>query len=179
MKNEEQFVVVRFPLSDEQVDKFCDGAEREMVVSRDDRKVAEAGIRNVAAPIPPCADVETVGWARDYVFAALKNPGCCAVSIHNEFEGGVPLVRRTDMEAQVALAYEKGWAAGKRDACNQQARVAAEKDADIKRLKMALSDIWCTLLQATESEAPTDNLVSSALKVLRWSDAAINGRPVE
>lgn len=46
---------------------------------------------------------------------------------------GTPIQQCADVET-VASAYEKGWAAGKRDACNQQSRVVAEKDAEIAQL---------------------------------------------
>ncbi|GCE85120.1 hypothetical protein [Komagataeibacter diospyri] len=113
MKNEEQFVMVRLPLSDEQHDTFYRLTRRDS---------AEAALIAISAPIPPCADVETVGWGRETSFVDIKAPGCHAVSIHKEWDGGIPLVRRTDMEAQVA-------------------KVAAEKDAEIARLSAVLLEI--------------------------------------
>lgn len=112
MKNEEQFVMVRLPLSDRQVSEFNKAENGE--------HTRTSFIRSVGTPIPPCADVETVGWGRETSFVDIKAPGCHAVSIHKEWEGGIPLVRRTDMEAQAA-------------------KVAAEKDAEIGRLKEILS----------------------------------------
>ncbi|QOF94264.1 hypothetical protein IFJ82_09900 [Novacetimonas hansenii] len=99
MQNEEQFVMVRLPLS---------AAQRETVVAEmmfAGTPVADAfekAILAIGTPIPPREDVKTVGWGRETSFVDIKAPGCHAVSIHKEWEGGIPLVRRTDMEAQVA-----------------------------------------------------------------------------
>lgn len=86
----------------------------------------DKALEAIGTPIQPCADVETVGWQvirtgdgfplevfrssemAEWVGKAIKKP-----------VDAVPLVRRTDMEAQVA-------------------RVAAEKDAEIARLREAL-----------------------------------------
>ncbi|BCZ76014.1 hypothetical protein [Komagataeibacter phage phiKX1] len=112
----EQYYLVRLPLTDEQ----CMLANEAPHKPGFQGTRLEASICAVATPIQPCADVETVGYGRETSFAELKERGCHAVSIHKAWDGGIPLVRRTDMEAQVA-------------------RVAAEKDAEIARLKDMLS----------------------------------------
>lgn len=116
----------------------------------------------IGTPIQPCVDVETVGWQAirtedgfplevfrssemtEWVSKAIKKP-----------VDAVPLVRRTDMEAQVA-------------------RVAAEKDAEIDRLKSALSNIRAACLRAAESPNPSYHMVPAGMKALRLSDQAIN-----
>lgn len=112
MNNEEQFVMVPVRLSSEQASLVGP------IVAHDWGII----IQHAGTPIQPCADVETVGWGRETSFVDLKVPGCHAVSIHKEWEGGVPLVRRADMEAQVA-------------------KVVAEKDAEIARLRGILTEI--------------------------------------
>lgn len=139
MNNEEQFVMVRFPLTDEQVDAFCDSAETEMEVSDDNRKAVDAAIRTISTPIPPCEDVETVDLSEYMPEYHDQGMGCGLEDrgITDRYEAmgygwdqalervcsELPeMVRRTDMEAQVA-------------------RVAAEKDAEIVRLRDALFGI--------------------------------------
>lgn len=75
-------------------------------------------VRTIGTPIQPCADVETVGYGRETSFTDLKKDGCHGVSIHKEWNGGVPLVRRTDMDTQVAV-----------------------RDAEIARLREALDRV--------------------------------------
>ncbi|MCE2563344.1 hypothetical protein [Komagataeibacter sp. FNDCF1] len=117
----------------------------------------EATIAAIGTPIQPCADVETVGYGREASFSDLKNPACHGVSIHKEWDGGIPLVRRTDMEAQVA-------------------RVKAEKDAEIARLKGALSEIASR--EIGDCPAPTQAHIEQLEWDIEWSQrkarAALN-----
>lgn len=79
----------------------------------------------IVTPIQPCADVETVGWVDPDILAIVrKDKGLRGMTLANKKATSrtIPLVRRTDMEAQVA-------------------RVAAEKDAEIARLRKALREI--------------------------------------
>ena len=84
-------VFVRLPLSNAHVLTLLDAytGDKETTNTK-----MQAVILAIGIPVQPCADVETVASVRDCV----------------------PLVRRTDMEAQVA-------------------RVVAEKDAEIDRLR--------------------------------------------
>ncbi|MFW6681706.1 hypothetical protein [Komagataeibacter intermedius] len=112
MKNEEQFVMVPVRLSSEQASLVGP------IVAHDWGII----IQHASAPIPPCADVESIAWMAK---ASKETPTSL-----REVVGNIPynrgnyddLVFRTDMEAQVA-------------------RVAAEKDAEIARLSAVLLEI--------------------------------------
>ena len=73
-------------------------------------------VRTIGTPIQPCADVETVAILKGSTAGYSSVTGPLGHMPIPEYQ----LVRRTDMEAQVA-------------------RVAAEKDAEIARLKDMLS----------------------------------------
>ncbi|MGS0648845.1 hypothetical protein ACU81Q_14605 [Komagataeibacter melomenusus] len=78
----------------------------------------------VGTPIQPCADVETVGWVDPDILAIVrKNKGLSGMTLANmqATSRTVPLVRRTDMEAQVAV----------RDMEIDRLRTLFEKMADI------------------------------------------------
>ncbi|WP_182356524.1 hypothetical protein [Komagataeibacter europaeus] len=116
MTNETPMYLVKLPITEKQ--------EADLLlhdIAPDD--VLEA-ITNIGTPIQPCADVETVGWVNPTllieilggVLSEMALSGC-ETPIRT-----IPLVRRTDMEAQVA-------------------RVAAEKDAEIARLRKELQRI--------------------------------------
>ncbi len=68
-------------------------------------KMREA-IRIIGTPILPCADVETVGWVDPELLALLIRGGTCGMTLAGCKTPSRPiaLVRRTDMEAQVARA---------------------------------------------------------------------------
>nr|WP_217421131.1 hypothetical protein [Novacetimonas pomaceti]MBV1833045.1 hypothetical protein [Novacetimonas pomaceti] len=125
MTNETTFYLVPDRLTDEQ----CDAVGL-VSPSGWDTLISEHG-----TPIPPCADVETVqntfeqGWAPHSAVRAI------------------PLVRRTDMEAQVA-------------------RVAAEKNAVIARLRAALTAI--ALREIGDSPAPTQAHIEQLEWDIEW-----------
>ncbi|MEZ7136869.1 hypothetical protein [Komagataeibacter sp. SM21] len=127
MKNEEQFVMVPVRLSEEELSLV--GA----IVAHDWGII----IQHVGTPIPPCADVETVDLSEYMPEYHDQGMGCGLEDrgITDRYEAmgygwdqalervcsELPeMVRYTDMEAQVA-------------------KVAAEKDAEIARLKEILS----------------------------------------
>ncbi|QHC34125.1 hypothetical protein [Komagataeibacter xylinus] len=135
MKNEEQFVMVRLPLTDEQR-MVAYGAPY-----KPGRKgsAMEASILAIGTPIPPCADVETVDLSEYMPEYHDQGMGCGLEDrgITDRYEAmgygwdqalervcsELPeMVHRTDMEAQVA-------------------RVAAEKDAVIKELIYVLGEV--------------------------------------
>ncbi|MBY4639685.1 hypothetical protein K6L44_06670 [Gluconacetobacter entanii] len=97
----EQYYLVRLPLTDGQETSIRSELLEGPILDGAHMFAHLMGI--VGTSIQPCADVETIGYGREASFADLKNTGCHGVSIHKEWDGGIPLVRRTDMEAQVAV----------------------------------------------------------------------------
>ena len=124
MKNEEQFVMIRLPLTDEHVTAI----RREHIGGPilDPADMFERQAKIVGTPIPPCADVETVVFRitphsmpedPSYLRAPPSPSDCSEHELYVD-----ALIRRTDMEAQVA-------------------KVVAEKDAEIGRLRGILTEI--------------------------------------
>ncbi|GBQ44992.1 hypothetical protein [Komagataeibacter europaeus] len=117
MTNETPMYLVPGRLTDEQRQSF--------VEAMDCGETAEDAIAAIGTPIQPCADVETVGYANGALLGAghayrMISPVACSTErTTRHFD--TPLVRRTDMEAQIA-------------------RVAAEKDVEIARLRAALAE---------------------------------------
>lgn len=73
----------------------------------------EKAIAAIGVPIQPCADVETIGWLDPALLDALRvnRDTLLGVTLANIATPtrNIPLVRRTDMEAQVArVAAAKG-----------------------------------------------------------------------
>lgn len=115
MKNEEQFVMVPVRLSAEQSSLVGPMVAHDWGII----------IQHAGTPIPPCADVETVGYVHGDYPKQGHRAVMCPPSMRDPISGRIEhfdtaLVRRTDMEAQVA-------------------RVAAEKDAVTGRLKEVLT----------------------------------------
>ncbi|GAN86392.1 hypothetical protein [Komagataeibacter intermedius] len=115
MKNEEQFVMVPVRLSAEQSSLVGPMVAHDWGII----------IQHAGTPIPPCADVETVGYVHGDYPKQGHRAVMCPPSMRDPISGRIEhfdtaLVRRTDMEAQVA-------------------KVAAEKDAEIARLSDALN----------------------------------------
>jgi len=152
MKNEEQFVMVRLPLSDIQTRVIRMALSSSM---KSDQAFIRM-VREVGTPIPPCADVET------FLRAIMSGKGIVTVlepGIKHEppavFED-VPLVRRTDMEAQVA-------------------RVVAEKDAEIVRLRGALSQVADALAYEINEHSIVDTVWISPIETMDdYINAALN-----
>lgn len=83
--------------------------------------VFHAYMTAIASPVQPCADVETVGYVHGDYLKQGHRAVMCPASMRDPISGRIAhfdtaLVRRTDMEAQVA-------------------KIAAEMDAEIARLK--------------------------------------------
>ncbi|WEQ51172.1 hypothetical protein LV478_11590 [Komagataeibacter oboediens] len=123
MTNETPMYLVPGRLTNEQHDIFHD-AIREAG--------HDAAIATIGTPIQPCADVETVGY-------------------EDESDDTGPLVRRTDMEAQVA-------------------RVAAEKDAEIARVSDALKKMTA-IATSRASEETVETMVRERTENLRGAIA--------
>lgn len=137
--NETPMYLVPGRLTDAQMEKFL---AKWNIYAPDAHRFYSTFLNVANTPIQPCADVETVGWVDPDILAIVrKDKGLSGMTLANmkATSRTIPLVRRADMEAQVTISYEKGWVAGKRDACNQSARVEAEKDAEIERLKGLLN----------------------------------------
>ncbi|WP_010508365.1 hypothetical protein [Komagataeibacter europaeus] len=131
MTNETPMYLVPGRLTDGQRDKIisiivdCSDPETDLSGSelqafRDMTDRVVAAVLSGYGPIQPCADVETVGYVPDKAnLFADKRLGITNIYRSAGEPWLIPLVRRTDMAAQVA-------------------RVAAEKDAEIARISDAL-----------------------------------------
>ncbi|WP_019092186.1 hypothetical protein [Komagataeibacter europaeus] len=152
MTNETPMYLVPGRLTDDQAKRATEGATRALALGRE-ACIADYIIHAIGTPIQPCADVDTVGYGREASFSDLKGDGCHGVSIHKEWDGGIPLVRRTDMDAQVA-------------------RVAAEKDAEIDDIKAFLRPVLTNLdyaaheLEQTEAAQSVHQLAHICLSLL-------------
>jgi len=126
MKNEEQFVMVRFPMTDRQKDDLLLHD-----IAPDD--VLEA-VTNIGTPILPCEDVEP--------FYALIGGGSTAY------------VRRTDMEAQVAkVAAEKDVEIARlSDALKGMIEIATSR-ASVQTVETAVSERTSVLRDAIVNAA--------------------------
>ncbi|GBR28831.1 hypothetical protein AA11826_0360 [Komagataeibacter oboediens DSM 11826] len=165
MTNETPMYLVPGRLTDEQRDKIvsiivdCSDPKTDLIGSelqafRDMADRVVAAILSGYGPIQPCADVETVGFVPDKsnLFVDKRLP---MTNIYRSAGDPwpVPLVRRTDMEAQVA-------------------RVAAEKDAEIDDIKALLRPVLTKLdyaaheLEQTEDAQSVHQLAHICLSLL-------------
>ncbi|WP_281650202.1 hypothetical protein [Novacetimonas hansenii] len=100
MKNEEQFVMVRLPLS---------AAQKAAVYDLTNKGGAADAILAIGTPIPPCADVETVGWMRKVPKETPTHLRQMVGNIPYNHGNWDDLMFRTDMEAQVAYSKMILW----------------------------------------------------------------------
>ncbi|KAB8122428.1 hypothetical protein D3W54_14650 [Komagataeibacter medellinensis] len=155
MQNEEQLVIVRLPLSDIQARVIRMALSSSM---KSDQAFIRM-VREVGTPIPPCADVETVGYVNpDDIQKSALSLGFAIIEIQempNHVYSEV-LIRRTDMEAQVA-------------------KVAAEKDAEIARLRGALSQVADALAYEINEHSIVDTVWVSPIETMDdFINAALN-----
>ncbi|WP_258367772.1 hypothetical protein [Komagataeibacter oboediens] len=144
--NETPMYLVPGRLTDEQETNMRSELLGGPILDAADMFVRMMGI--VGTPIQPCADVETVGFVPDKsnLFVDKRLP---MTNIYRSAGDPwpVPLVRRTDMEAQVA-------------------RVAAKKDAEIERLRRALSRVGDALAYEINEHSIVDTVWISPIETM-------------
>ncbi|MBV1831322.1 hypothetical protein HNW77_11805 [Komagataeibacter sp. AV436] len=107
----------------------------------------------VGTPIQPYSNVETVGYVPDKAnLFADKRLGVTNIYRSAGDPWSVPLVRRTDMEAQIAALNNR-----------------------IEQLKSCLANIRATCLQAGEGPTPANSMVAAGMRAMHLADAALNG----
>ncbi|GBQ80790.1 hypothetical protein CFR75_06260 [Komagataeibacter xylinus] len=102
-------------------------------------------------PIPSCKDVETAACIRNLEDGSDLDWSTFNSRLLPEGEW-TDVVRRTDMEAQVAALNNR-----------------------IEQLKICLANIRATCLQAAEGPTPANSMVAAGMRAMRLADAALNG----
>ncbi|WP_232276060.1 hypothetical protein [Komagataeibacter oboediens] len=169
--NETPMYLVPGRLTDEQAAKAKKAATRAIALGREN-SIADFIIRTIGTPIQPCADVETVELSEHMPEYHYQGMGCGLedrgiTERYDAMEYGwdqaikrvcseLPeMVRRTDMEAQVA-------------------RVAAEKDAEIEHLRRALSRVGDALAYEINEHSIVDTVWISPIETMDdFIDAAL------